>query len=161
MSKWFYHRDLPASGHHSSLPEFEDVLGVMPKVSWQNILTADEKVIADSLYEKVLELKNAGNQTMLGIEIAALFLRRCIQPVMSRVHQMWLYSGVKDVTQINAPEVSEKELLDDFRRLTYFSQDDTISLVTLQGPYELHHLPAEVISCCLEVITFNITSLLI
>jgi hypothetical protein len=127
----------------------------MPKVSWQNILTADEKVIADSLYEKVLELKNAGDQTMLGIEIASLFLRRCIQPVMSRVHQMWLYSGVKDVTRINAAELSERELLDDVRRWTYFSQEDTISLVTLQDPYELHHLPVEVISRCPEVLTLN------
>jgi hypothetical protein len=58
---------------------------------------------------------------------------------------MWLYSGAKDVTRINAAELSEKELLDEVRCLTYFSQEDSIPLVTLQDPYELHHLPTEVI----------------
>jgi hypothetical protein len=44
----------------------------------------------------------------------------------------------------NAVDLSEKELLDEVRRLTYFSQEDTIPMVALQGPYELRHLPAEV-----------------
>jgi hypothetical protein len=68
---------------------------------------------------------------------------------------MWLYTGSKDKTRINATELSEKELLDEVRRLTHFSQEDTISLVTVQDPYELHHLPAEVISHCLEVFAFD------
>jgi hypothetical protein len=50
------------------------------------------------------------------------------------------------VTQINAAELSEKEILNEVRRLTYFSQEDYIPLVALQDLYELHHLPAEVIS---------------
>jgi hypothetical protein len=58
---------------------------------------------------------------------------------------MWSYSGPKDVTRINAIELSEKELLDEVRRLTYFSQEDSIPPVALQDPYELHHLPTEVI----------------
>jgi hypothetical protein len=85
-SKWFYLRDLPALGHRSDLPEFEDVLEATPMISWQNILTTDAKVVADKLYEKVLELKNAGGQTMSSTEGAALFLRHRIQPVMSRAH---------------------------------------------------------------------------
>jgi hypothetical protein len=87
-SKWFYLRDHPASGHYSNLPAFEDVLEAVPKKSWHNTLTAEEKVIADKLYEKVLDLKNAGGQTVCGTEVVALFLKRCIQPVMSRRHQM-------------------------------------------------------------------------
>jgi hypothetical protein len=42
-------------------------------------------------------------------------------------------------------ELSEKELLDEVRRLTHLSQEDSIPLVAFQDPYELHHLPAEVI----------------
>jgi hypothetical protein len=34
-------------------------------------LTAEEKVIVDELYEKVLDLKNAGGQTMCGTEVAS------------------------------------------------------------------------------------------
>jgi hypothetical protein len=52
--KWFYLRDRPASGHHSDLPKFSDVLKAPPKKSWQNILTAEENPVADKLYEKVL-----------------------------------------------------------------------------------------------------------
>ncbi|KAM0855257.1 hypothetical protein ACQ4PT_049891 [Festuca glaucescens] len=112
-SKWFYLRDRPGSGHRSDLPKFTDILEATPKKSWQNILTAEEKPVADDLYEKVLGMKNAGGQTMIGTEIAAMFLKRRIQPVMSIAHQMWLYTGAKDVTQINAAELSEKDLLDE------------------------------------------------
>jgi hypothetical protein len=92
-------------------------------------------VIDDDLYEKVLDVNNAGGRTMIGTEVVVVFLKRRIQPVMSRVHQMWSYSGSKDVTRINAAELSDKELLDEVRRLTYFSQEDSIPLVSLQDPY--------------------------
>jgi hypothetical protein len=62
---------------------------------------------------------------MLNTEFAALFLKRRIQPVMSRGHQMWLYTGPKDSTRINAADFSDKELLDEVRRFTHFSQEDT------------------------------------
>jgi hypothetical protein len=105
---------------------------------------AEEKAIADNLYEKVLDLKNAGSRTKSDTEVTALFLRHRIQPVMSRARQMWLYTGPKDVTRINATDLSKKELLDEVRRLTHFNQENSISLVTLQDPYEFHHLPAKV-----------------
>jgi hypothetical protein len=143
-SKWFYLRDRPASGHHSNLPAFEDVLVAMPKKSWWNILTIEEKAIADNLYEKVLDLKNAGCRMMSDTMVAALFLRRRIQPVMSRKHQIWLYTGPKDVTQINAADLSKKEILDEVSRLMHFSQEDSISLVVLQDPYEFRRLAAKV-----------------
>jgi hypothetical protein len=108
-------------------------------------LTAEEKPAADELYERVMELKNNGGQTILGTEFAALFLKRRIQPVMSRDHHMWLYIGPKDSTRINAADLSDKELLDEVRRLTHFSQEDTIPLESLVDPYDAHHLPAEVI----------------
>ncbi|KAM0926342.1 hypothetical protein ACQ4PT_003453 [Festuca glaucescens] len=85
--KWFYLRDQQASSHRSDLPKFSDVLEAKPKKSWRNILTGP---VADELYERVLELKNSGGQTMLGTEFAALFLKRRIQLVMSRGHPMWL-----------------------------------------------------------------------
>jgi hypothetical protein len=58
---------------------------------------------------------------------------------------MWLYSGPKDVTQINAAKLSDKEILDEVRPLTHFIQEHSIPLVALQDPYEITHLPAEVI----------------
>jgi hypothetical protein len=58
---------------------------------------------------------------------------------------MWLYTGSKDVTRINDADVTDKELLDEARHLTHFSQEDSISLVSVQFPYELCHLLAKVI----------------
>jgi hypothetical protein len=142
--KWFYLRDPSTARCNTCLPKFVDVLEATPKKSWKNILTAEEKVVADKLYERILEIKNANGKTMIGTEVAVVFLRRRIQQVMSRTHQMWLYSGPKDVTRINVAELSEKELLDEVRRLTHFSQEDSIPLLALHEPYDLTHQPAEV-----------------
>jgi hypothetical protein len=90
----------------------------VPKKSWQNTLTAKEKVIANKLYEKVLDLKNSGGRTMC---------------------------GTKDISRISSVYLTEGELLDEVRRLTHFSQEDSISLTLVQSPYDLHHLPADVI----------------
>ncbi|KAK1648695.1 hypothetical protein QYE76_066500 [Lolium multiflorum] len=81
---------------------------------------------------------------MVGTEVAAVFLKRRVQPAMARVHPMWLYSGPKDVTRVNAAELSEKELLDEVRRLTFFSQEDSISLTCAYSPLDADHLPPEV-----------------
>ncbi|KAK1649963.1 hypothetical protein QYE76_067768 [Lolium multiflorum] len=62
---------------------------------------------------------------------------------MSRVHPMWLYSGPKDETRVNVVELSEKEL-DEVRRLTLFSQEDSIPLISFQPPFDADHPPTEV-----------------
>jgi hypothetical protein len=59
QQKWFYLRDIPASGRRSNMPPFEDVLAVVPNKSWQNTLMTEESEVADQLYEKILDLKNA------------------------------------------------------------------------------------------------------
>ncbi|KAK1669327.1 hypothetical protein QYE76_057486 [Lolium multiflorum] len=81
---------------------------------------------------------------MVGTEVAAVFLKRRIQPVMARAHPMWLYSGPKDITRVNAAELSEKELLDEVRRLTFFSQEDSIPLTCAYSPLDANHPPLEV-----------------
>jgi hypothetical protein len=63
---------------------------------------------------------------------------------MARVHPMWSYSGPKDETRINAAELSEKELLDEVRRLTFFSQEDLIPLTSSYTPFDTEHPPPEV-----------------
>jgi hypothetical protein len=45
---------------------------------------------------------------------------------------------------VNVAELSEKELLDEVRRLTLFSQEDSISLISPQPPFDADHPPAEV-----------------
>jgi hypothetical protein len=106
---------------------------------------SEEKTIADKLFERVLDIKEFDGQKMIGTKVFAVFFKRRVQPVMSRAHQMWLYSGPKDETRINVAELSEKELLDEVRRLAHFSQDDSIPLLALHDPYDLAHQPSEVI----------------
>ena len=57
---------------------------------------------------------------------------------------MWLYTGNKDSTRINSANFTEKELLDEVRRLTSFNQDDNIPLEAIQDPFDVEHLPGEV-----------------
>ncbi|KAK1628534.1 hypothetical protein QYE76_002849 [Lolium multiflorum] len=57
---------------------------------------------------------------------------------------MWLYSGSKDETRINIAELSEKELLDEVRRLTLFSQEDSIPLISSYSPLDADHPPSEI-----------------
>jgi hypothetical protein len=144
--KWFYLKDLSVAKSDTCLPQFIDVLEAVPKKSWRNVLTAKEKPVADKLFEKVLQIKEFDGQTMIGTEIAAVFLKRRVQPVMSRAHQMWLYSGPMDKTRVNVAELLGKELLDEVGRLTYFSQADSIPLIALYEPFDLAHQPTEVTS---------------
>ncbi|KAK1677023.1 hypothetical protein QYE76_037871 [Lolium multiflorum] len=140
--KWFYIRD--SSATDIQLPPFTDVLEAVPKKSWKNILSPDERPTVDRLFERFLRIKESEGQTMIGTEVAAVFLKRRVQPIMSRAHPMWLYSGPKDETRVNVAELSEKELLDEVRRLTLFSQEDSIPLISLQPPFDADHPPTEI-----------------
>jgi hypothetical protein len=84
--KWFYIKD--SSVAKMRLPKFVDVLEAMLKKSWKNILSPKEKPALDRLFEKILRIKESYGQTMMGTEIAAVFLKRRIQPIMSRAHPM-------------------------------------------------------------------------
>jgi hypothetical protein len=140
--KWFYVKD--SSTTESQLPHFADVLKAKPKHSWKNILSPDERTAADELFVKFLLIKEADGQTMIGTEVAAVFLKRRVQPVMARVHPMWLYSGPKDETRINVAELSEKELLDEVRRLTLLSQEDSIPMISSYPPLDADRPSMEV-----------------
>ncbi|KAK1693799.1 hypothetical protein QYE76_010496 [Lolium multiflorum] len=50
-----------------------------------------------------------------------------------------IFPGPKDETRINAAELSEKELLDEVRRLTSFSQEDSIPLISPYIPFDADH----------------------
>ena len=127
------------------MPLFEDVLVATPKKSWRNTLTIEESATADQLFEKVLDLKNAGGLTMCGTEVVSVFLKRRVQPLMSRPHQLWLFIGKDDKSRVSSVDLSDEELRDEVRRLTRFSQKDDIVLTSARPPYDFKHLPAEVI----------------
>jgi hypothetical protein len=142
--KWFYLRDTPVPGRRSNLPPFEDVLVAQPKKSWRNTLSPDESALADKLFEQVVDLKNAGGLTMCGTEVVSVFLKRRVQPLMSRPHQLWMYTGEGDKSRVSSADLSDDDLHDEVRRLTCYSMKDTIVLTSARSPYDLTHLPAEV-----------------
>ncbi|KAK1668539.1 hypothetical protein QYE76_056698 [Lolium multiflorum] len=111
--KWFYLRDIPVTGWRSNLPLFEDVLVATPKKSWRNTLTVEENAAANQLFDKVLDLKNAGCLTMCGTEVVSVFLKRRVQPLMSRPHQLWLYVGKDDKSRVSSADLSDEELRDE------------------------------------------------
>jgi hypothetical protein len=155
--KWFYIRD--SSATDTQLPYFTDVLEAEPKKSWKNILSPDEKPAVDRLFERFLRVKEFDGQTMIGTEVAVVFLERRVQPVMSRAHPMWLYSGPKYETRVNVAELPEKELLDEVRRLTRFSQEDSIPLISPQPLFDADHLPIEVKLSFVYLLTCHLHSL--
>ncbi|KAK1632046.1 hypothetical protein QYE76_006361 [Lolium multiflorum] len=52
--------------------------------------------------------------------------------------------GPKDETRINIAELSEKELLDEVHRLTFFSQEDSIPLISSYTPLDADHPLTEI-----------------
>ncbi|KAK1681115.1 hypothetical protein QYE76_041963 [Lolium multiflorum] len=53
--------------------------------------------------------------------------------------------GPKDETRINDADLSEKELLDEVRRLTSFNQEDSIPLISSYAPFDVDHPPAGIL----------------
>ena len=143
-NKWFYLRDPIVPGRRSNLPPFDDVLVAHKKKSWRNALSPEERATADRLFERVVVLKNTGGLTMCGTEVVSVFLQRRVQPLMSRPHQLWLYTGKSDKSRINSADLSADELRDEVRRLTCLSMKDNIVLTSARPPYDFDHLPTEV-----------------
>ncbi|KAK1607423.1 hypothetical protein QYE76_031096 [Lolium multiflorum] len=142
-NKWFYLRDPSVSGRCSNLPPFEDKLIAKPKKSWQNTLSPDEKLTADRLFDQIVALKNTGGLTMCGTEVVSVFLQRRVQPLMSRPHQLWLYSGKDDESRVISADLSADDLRDEVRRLTCLSKNDNIVLISARPPYDADHLPTK------------------
>ena len=83
-------------------------------------------------------------QTSIGTEIAALFLKQRIQPLMAREHPMFDYSGLEDPTRLDEVDLSDDELKDEVHRLTKLSKKDRIQLDPLRQPFDADHQPDEV-----------------
>ncbi|KAK1642713.1 hypothetical protein QYE76_060518 [Lolium multiflorum] len=145
-NKWFYLRDPLVPGRRLNLPPFEDRLIAKPKRSWRNTLSPEERLTADRLFDQVIILKNTGGLTMRGTEVVSVFLQRRVQPLMSRPHQLWLYSGKEDESRISSAELSAEELRDEVRRLTCLSMKDNIVLTSARPPYDSDHPPTEALA---------------
>jgi hypothetical protein len=82
---------------------------------------------------------------MCGTEVVLVFLQRRVHPLMSQPHQLWLYVGKDDKSRVSSADLSDDELHDEVRRLTFLSMKDNIVPTSARPPYDFEHLPAEVI----------------
>ncbi|KAK1666213.1 hypothetical protein QYE76_054372 [Lolium multiflorum] len=145
-NKWFYLRDPLVPGRRFNLPPFEDKLIAKPKKSWQNTLSPEERLTADRLFGQIIILKNTGGLTMRGTEVVSVFLQRRVQPLMSRPHQLWLYTGKEDESRVSSADLSAVDLRDEVRRLTCLSMRDNIALTSARPPYDSDHPPTEALA---------------
>ncbi|KAK1682980.1 hypothetical protein QYE76_043828 [Lolium multiflorum] len=145
-NKWFYLRDPSVSGRCSNLPPFDDKLIAKPKISWQNTLSPEERLTADRLFDQIVTLKNTGGLTLCGTEVVSVFLQRRVQPLMSRPHQLWLYTGKGDESRVSSADLSAEDLRDEVRRLTCLSMKDNIVLMSARSPYDSDHPPTEALA---------------
>ncbi|KAK1682177.1 hypothetical protein QYE76_043025 [Lolium multiflorum] len=72
--KWFYIKG--SSTADTQLPRFTDFLEAVPRRSWKNILSPEEKPAVDKLFENVLRIKEFDGQTMMAEEANVLPLKR-------------------------------------------------------------------------------------
>ena len=101
QSTWFYCKDQPTPGQSTGHPLFS--IGRVEKPSPLRVTPA-EKVEVNMLVERVVQLVR---DSVTGMDLLEVFLSRCIQPLQTRDHPMWLYSGIDDSTQIHPEEVEE------------------------------------------------------
>ena len=64
---------------------------------------------------------------------------------------MYLYTGANDSTCVSSDELTDKEVLDEVRRLTKLTKNDDIPLDVIIDPYEASNLPAEVCAYALSI----------
>ena len=99
-STWFYCKDQPTVGQSTGLSPFS--MACVEKPSALKV-TPGEKAEVKVLVERVVYLIREG---VTGMDLLEVFLRRRIQPLQTRDHPMWMYSGIEDSTRVH-PEVDK------------------------------------------------------
>ena len=70
-------------------------------------MTPEEKAQVKVLVGRVVQLVHEG---VTGMDLLEFFLQRRIQPLQTRDHPMWLYSGLDDTTRVHPEEVTDEML---------------------------------------------------
>ena len=126
--KWFYLRDQTAPGQQYGLAPFDSGARALQRESWEHELTPAELEVVEPMAQSVAALK----KRMTGLQLIAVFLKRCVQPLQHRVRPMWEYSGLEDPTQCLHVQVSSRELLARVQRITKCS---STALASTMAPY--------------------------
>ena len=87
-------------------------------------MTAEEMTQTDELMTRIASLRDSG---LTDVHLAGVFLKRRIQPLQARVHNIWAYSGTGDATQVRNEELSSNELETNLRAITCIKASDPIN----------------------------------
>ena len=104
QSTWFYCKDQPTPGQSTGLPPFS--MARVEKPSALRVIP-EEKAHVKVLVERVVQLVR---DRVTGMDLLEVFLSRRIQPLQSRDHPMWMYSGLEESTRIHPEEIDDATL---------------------------------------------------
>ena len=139
---WFYLKDQTVAGQQYGLAPFDSVARVTKQSSWGHVLSAAEVAAVEPLVRALADLRGK----ITGGQLIAVFMRRRIQPLQYRVHPMWQYSGLEDLTRCSPVDVSGSDLL---FRIQQITKCTSMGLVSSVFPYAADVPLPEVFSSCL------------
>jgi hypothetical protein len=125
-TKWFYARDRPFAGQRFGLDEFRPNNVLRPRASWAHELTEEEMKITQPLMEKIQQLRATPKKELSGLQLIRTFIERQIQPLATRAHCMWDYTGRRDPTRFSSDELKEAEIDDGVCAVTSLKKKLTV-----------------------------------
>jgi hypothetical protein len=102
-------------------------------VSWAHKLSEEEMKIMQPLMEKIQQLWATPKKELSGLQLIRTFIEHRIQPLATRAHYMWDYTGRRDLTRFSSDELKEAEIDDGVRAVTSLKKKPRSKKVNILG----------------------------
>jgi hypothetical protein len=140
--KWFYIKDQKtASSDKFGIAPFYANMIMTKLTSWDSPPTEAEIEGIKHLLTRIQSLKSAAGGALIGMQLMAFFLQRCIQPLQARVSKLWSYSGSEDLSRVSKEDLEKKGLNKQVRALTTLTKENKIPALTADFFDSTHPLP--------------------
>jgi hypothetical protein len=117
--KWFYIKDQKSSDSDQyGLATFDASKGLTKLTTWDALPSEVEVESIKTLLARIQELKNAVGSALMGTQLMAFFLQRCIQPLQARISKLWTYSSSTNPSRVSSQDPKKKDLDKRVRSLT-------------------------------------------
>ena len=107
------------------------------------------------LYQHVWDLKGHIGKEEGGASLIRTWLRRRVQPLQARVHPMFRWTGVDDVTRMSAEGISAGEVDKRVRLVTKYTTKEVLPGELVVPPFDASNPPTEVELYCEVVSVFD------
>ena len=91
--KWFYIKDQFTVGQQYGLTPFDPAAHLKKCRGWEHKLSPTKVKLAEPLVQRVVDLRRKSGPEVTGLQLIALFVKRCVQPIQFQGHPMWQYVG--------------------------------------------------------------------